>query len=104
MYSAARTCTEGRVDGAADAILFVLEKCSELMLPLASLTRCFARSARAYPRANSNPWHLQPWFYFQQHGSLDSLLAPPADANRGHFHDAVASCSFLAHGEIPDCV
>src|SRR5260370_31657906 len=52
MYTAARNCTEPRVDGAAHEILFVLEICSELMLRLASLAQCIARSAPEYPSAN----------------------------------------------------
>src|SRR5260370_10046119 len=55
MYSATRNCTEPRVDGAAHEVLFVLEICSELMLPLASLIQCFARPAPGYPSANPLP-------------------------------------------------
>src|SRR5258708_10678631 len=68
-------------NGATHEILFVLEICSELMLPLASLTQCFARSAPECPSANPNPRKLQPWLYFQQHGGPDSSFAPPGDAN-----------------------
>jgi hypothetical protein len=81
MYSAARNCTEHRVDGATQEILFVLETCSELMLPLASLTQCLAMPAPEYPSANPNLRNLQPWLYFQQQGSPDSSLPPPGDAN-----------------------
>ena len=45
MYSAARNCTVHRVDGATYETFFLLEICSELMLPLASLPQRFARSA-----------------------------------------------------------
>src|SRR6266478_522239 len=99
MYSTARNCTEPRVDGATHEILFVLETCSALMLPLASLTQCFARPAPEYPSANPNPRQLQPWLYFQQHGSPDSSFAPPGDANCGHCHDVVASCSLFDRSE-----
>ena len=68
MYSAARNCAERRVDGAAHEGLFVLEMYSEVMLPLVVLTQCFAESVPEYPSA------LQ------------------ANANSGHFHDAVARC------------
>ena len=81
MYTATRNCTERRVDGAAHELLFVLEICSELMLPLASLTQCFAMSAPDYPSVNPNPRQLQPWLYFQQHVGPDSSLPPPRDAN-----------------------
>jgi hypothetical protein len=104
MYSAVRNFTERRVDGGAHEILFVLEICSELMLPLASLTRCFAMPAFEHPSASPNPRQLQPWVYFQQHWSPDSSLPPPWDANCGHYHDAVASCSLFDHPGIPDCV
>src|SRR6267378_3613405 len=93
MYSAARNCAERRVDGATHEILFVLEICSELMLPLASLTQCFAMPAPEYPSAS--PRQLQPWLYFQQHGSPDSALPPPGDANGGQCHNAFASCSLF---------
>src|SRR6266481_8008643 len=98
MYSATRNCTEPRVDGAAHEALFVLEICSELMLPLASLTQCFAMPAPEYPSASPRQPH--PWLYFGQHGSPDSSLPPPGDANGGQCHDAVASCSFFDHPEI----
>src|ERR1700746_3886237 len=104
MYSAARNCTERRVDDATHEILFVLETCSELMLPLASLTQCPAMSAPEYPSANPNLRNLQPWLYFQQHGSPDSSFSPPGDPNCGHCHDAVASCSLFDHPGIPNCV
>jgi hypothetical protein len=79
MYSAARNCTEHRVDGDAHETLFGLEICSQLMLPLASLTQCFAMPAPEYPSAS--PRQLQPWLYFQQHGSPDSSLPRPEDTN-----------------------
>src|SRR5258708_15138536 len=68
------------------------------MLPPASLTQCFAMSAPEYPSASPRQPH--PWLYFGQHGSPDSSLPPPGDANGGQCHDAVASCSFFDHPEI----
>jgi hypothetical protein len=77
MYNTARNCTERRVDRAD---LLVLEICSELMLPLASLTQCFARSVPEYPSADPNLRQLQPWLYFQRHGSPGTSFPPPWDA------------------------
>src|SRR5258708_9257380 len=77
MYSATRNCTEPRVDGAAHEVLFVLEICSELMLRLASLSQCFARSAPEYPSANPNPRQPQPRLRRRQR-----RLSPPPPHTR----------------------
>src|SRR5580658_4989124 len=102
MYSAARNCTERRVDGPAHEVRFGLEICSELMLPLAVPTHCFAKSVRGYPSAN--PGKLQPQLHFQRHGSPALSLSPPGDANCGKSRDAVPSCSLFDRTGIPDCV
>src|SRR5258708_25880534 len=70
MYSAARNCAERRVDGATHEILFALEICSELMLPLASLTQCFARSAPECPSANPTHGSCSPGFTSSSTGAL----------------------------------
>src|SRR4029077_7001422 len=102
MYSAAKNCTETRVDGATHDILFVLEICSELMLPLASSAQCFAMPRPEY--SSASPRQPQPWLCFQQHGSLYSSFSRSEDAIRGPRHDAVACCLLPDHPEIPNCV
>src|SRR6267378_3010881 len=50
------------------------------------------------------PTTAAPWLYFGRHGSPDSSVPPPGDANGGPSHDAVASCSLFDHPEILDYV
>src|ERR1700747_1901779 len=102
MYSAARNCTERRVDGPAREVRFGLEICSALMLPLASSTQCFAMPALEYPSAS--PLQPPPWLYFQHHESLYLSFSRSEDANPDPRHDAVASCSLPDHPGIPNCV